>query len=267
MQNEANFAMKYKIMASDMDVTYRLTPNAVLLYFQDCFANYLSSRKLAAFDIVGRGLIWMITEFEVHFTGERPFWSEDVYTEIWISSVTNVKVNVSYRLYNQAKDLFAEGCSTWTIMDLEARRPYSPSLLLPDLAGTDEHRKRRPIPSDAGKQYYNTFSHKVNISDLDFNGHVCNRSYLALATSTAPVDFIKTHNPKYLHIKFLKEAFFGEELTCEVLREPDAAIFWHNINGSAGKEVSKVYSEWTDGDNDDSISLAERIKRPSCAKF
>lgn len=240
------FSTRYKIVASDMDITYHITPNAILLYFQDCFANFLSGRRLAAFDIADRGLVWMITEFDVSFCGRRPLWSDDIRTEIKIGGMTSSRVYVDYSFFDSTDSVFATGSSTWVIMDISSRRPFPADRLL--TSGNDIHentgRKKSLIPSSNGKEYYNTFEHQVNISDLDFNGHVCNRSYLNLATSTAPVDFIKTHEPKYVHIRFQKEAFFGETLRCEVFRESGSPVFWHNILNPEGVEICKVYSEW-----------------------
>lgn len=68
MEKVEKFRIKYKVIASDMDVVYRMTPNAMLMYFQDCFANYLSGKCLAAFDIADKNLIWMITRWVGHET-------------------------------------------------------------------------------------------------------------------------------------------------------------------------------------------------------
>lgn len=259
-----DYTVKYKITASDMDVTYRITPNAVLMYFQDCFANYLSSRRLAAFDIVDEGMIWMITEFSVSFVDKRPLWSDDIFVEISIDEISPIRVYVGYRVYDGMHSLFAEGSSTWVIMDVNAKRPCPAKSFLESkgvyVARADRKVSKRTVAG--GKLYHDTIEHQVNIADLDFNGHVCNRSYLALATSTAPVDFIYTHDPEYVQIKFIRESFFGDKLICKVYKHESVQSYWHEIFNSDGVEICKVYSEWTEHDAYDCCNIRNEIRRP-----
>ncbi len=35
------YTHRYSLTAADMDTRYRMTPNAVLLYYQDCWARYM----------------------------------------------------------------------------------------------------------------------------------------------------------------------------------------------------------------------------------
>lgn len=134
------YIQNYKIVASDMDITYHITPNAIL---QDCFANYLSSKRLAACDLTKEGLFWVISEF-----------------------------------------------------------------------------------------------------NLDFNGHVCNRIYLSIATATAPVQFISSHDPVHVNIRFIREAFFGQDLNCTVTRGPGKDNYAHLITGEDGAEICGIHSIW-----------------------
>ncbi|MBQ4395459.1 MAG: hypothetical protein II825_09235 [Paludibacteraceae bacterium] len=61
------YAHRYSLTAADMDTRYRMTPNAVLLYYQDCWARYMSCLHLAAFDVIKHNLLWIITEFNAFF--------------------------------------------------------------------------------------------------------------------------------------------------------------------------------------------------------
>ena len=47
-----SYTHRYSLTAADMDTRYRMTPNAVLLYYQDCWARYMACLHLAAFDVV-----------------------------------------------------------------------------------------------------------------------------------------------------------------------------------------------------------------------
>lgn len=55
------YTHRYSLTAADMDTRYRMTPNAVLLYYQDCWARYMSCLHLAAFDVIKENRIWVMS--------------------------------------------------------------------------------------------------------------------------------------------------------------------------------------------------------------
>lgn len=267
MEKVEKFRIKYKVTASDMDVVYRMTPNAMLMYFQDCFANYLSGKRLAAFDIADKNLIWMITEFEVSVIGQRPYWSEDILVEIWFSGISAVKSHVDFRLYDKDGSLFSYGTSTWIILNYATKRPCSPLALLSDDTIPASRKKKHTLPSCEIDACWQSFEHKVNVTDLDFNGHVCNRSYLALAASAFSVEFVRTHDLFFLQIKFMNEAFFGDVLTCEVFRHTESASYWSRITNAENKPVCEIYSRWVGHETPCVKRISEEISRPEADCF
>lgn len=229
-----------------MDITYRLSPHAVLLYFQDCFANYLTAHHLAAFDIIKNQLFWIITQFGVTFTGSRPIWSENITVEIWIRKITSVKVNVNFAIHNVASEIIAEGESTWAVMHTENRRPFNVQGLLKEkgIEILPNDVIQISIPAEGEEKLCKEVCHQVNLTDLDFNGHMCNRSYLNLALSTAPIEFIRSFSPKRIQIRFIREAFLGDDLLCRVFQTDNNRIVRHSMLQANGKEVCSIISEW-----------------------
>ena len=67
----------YTPTASDITPLYRLTPNALLMYFQDSFAGLMTINGVAAFDIVKQRRMWVITEVQIDVQPTVAFWSED----------------------------------------------------------------------------------------------------------------------------------------------------------------------------------------------
>lgn len=264
MDDKHFFYREYNVVASDMDITYHITPGAILLYFQDCFARYLKSRHAAAFDLLDDNLIWVITDFDLNFAGKRPFWSENIGVNIWIRKTTSLKIFVDYTISAAGGDVFAHGSSCWVLLDLNCRRPVAAKELLERkgiiICGTADPERR--FPKTLNEVPFIEACHQVNITDMDFNGHVCNRSYMAIAMSTAPVDFVKRHEPVYVHVKFQKEAFFGDMLKCSVYRQGnEVPVFWHIIRNGEDSDICHVYSEWKDCPEYDNTTVAKEIRR------
>jgi len=85
MITEGKYRHTYTATASDITPLYRLTPNAMLMYFQDSFARLMTIHHVAAFDIVKQHRMWVITEVQMDVQPMVTYWSEDFTVEIWVS--------------------------------------------------------------------------------------------------------------------------------------------------------------------------------------
>ena len=256
------YQQNYSILASDMDITYHITPNAIMLYFQDCFARFLTSRHLAAFDIIKENLIWVISDLELNFVKERPLWSSDIKVEIRFSEISTVRIYVDFRMYNSNNEIFAQGTSIWAIINSVTKRPFAAKDML-EAGGIKAYGKlmnNTMVANEANKTLLKEVEHMVNVTDLDFNGHVCNRTYLSISMATLPLEFIKTYSPRYIHIKFLRESFIGEKLICKVSTNEDLT-YWYDIVNAKGKSICSIYSIWEDNKEILSKDVSELIER------
>lgn len=265
LEKNKMYRKTYSITAGDMDINYRMTPNAALLYFQDCYASYLGSRYLGTFDLVKENKIWVITDFDLTFVDKRAMWADKISVSIRFSEIGLVRAYVSYELARvDTGKVFAKGDSCWVVLDCVSKRPVNVTEILARAEATDQgirHRgKKYPVIEDG--MLVRQEIHDVNCSDLDFNGHVCNRSYLSMAMTTMPVEFIRISNPKYVHIRFQKESFIDDVLTISVYNHPtDGNTIFHEIRNSRDDIICSVYSEWETDEQDLSQDVAELIAR------
>ena len=256
------YQQKYSVIASDMDVTYHMTPNAIMLYFQDCFARFLTSKRLAAFDIIKDDLIWIISDLEVNFVKERPLWSSEITVKIRFREISAVRIYVDYCLCNSRDEVFAEGTSIWAIINSKTKRPFPAKEMLEKGGITADGKAQKPDMSreNTERTHVKDVQHVVNVTDLDFNGHVCNRTYLLISLATQPLEFIKQYSPKYMHIKFNREAFFGETLDVKVSSD-GVQKYWYDIVNSKGKNICEIYSEWENNKDEFAKDVSEMIER------
>ncbi len=103
----------------------------------------------------------------------------------------------------------------WFIIDKETKRPVKTDVVAERFEICDElvlgEHKKFVVPDST--EVYTKIEHKINLSDLDFNNHVNNKSYINLAELTVPDEYRKTHKLKSLSIRFNKETFLGDTLT------------------------------------------------------
>ncbi len=245
------YTHRYSLTAADMDTRYRMTPNAVLLYYQDCWARYMACLHMAAFDIVKVNRLWVITEFNAWFEQPTALWSDDIDVTVWNSEVGSLRLYADFRVRRSDGVEVAHGYGCWTLLDTEAHRlapltPFHPQLpILPEM--TCETHKKRRFPTEG--TLLQQFEHRVNPINLDFNGHVNNRTYLSIATQSANEQFMDTHAIQCLTIHWLRETFLGDTLQCRLQLLPNesdkpAYRYLHTISRNEMETAAQVYSEW-----------------------
>ena len=240
------YSQKYLITNDTMDINYRLRPISAIMYFQDCIARYMTVKNLAAFDIVDKHLFWVVSEFNIQFERELPFWSEEIEVIIWVSEVSKLKVYIDFELkYNN--EIFAKGNSCWFILNTETKRPQAANTFFTNKEVRadfvlGEHTKFQLANI---KEKIAETKHITNLSDLDFNYHVNNKSYINLAEVTCPVDLKKTHTLKKLSVKYNKESFLGDVLICSAYSTDSENIIVNKITRE-GVSVCDISTEWID---------------------
>lgn len=243
------YTKTYSVILDNMDLfEYRLRPISAIMYLQDAFARYTATKKMAAYDLFATNQIWIVTEFNIDFTNDLPFWSEEIEINIWISEITKLKVYTDYELKSKGKT-FAKGNALWFVIDKETKRPSKTDIVAERFEIRNEfalgEHKKFILPQTT--EVYTKLEHKNNLSDLDFNKHVNNKSYVNIAELTVPDEFRKTHKLKSLNIRFNKETFLGDILTCTTNKTENENVFTHIIEKDDGSvcDIVTVWSEKT----------------------
>jgi len=243
----------YPITAADIDMDYHINLSAVLSYIQSTIQGFMTKAGVAAFDVKQLGLLWVISEYDIKFTGERPFWKDNVTTTLWMSDITPVRVYFEFRLTDDYGVEFACGTATWTLIDSETRKPYIHNIeFLGEKFTIDnemvfgKHSKNRlPAFDDT---VLTTHEYQTSMPDVDFNGHVCNRSYLFAALGCIPLEYERTHKPTALYIRYARESFIGDVLHAKSYKcaceEESKEKFLNQIVNDEGQEISSVVITW-----------------------
>ena len=244
----------YNVILDNMDLNeYRLRPISAIMYLQDAFARLCATKKLAAYDLFPYNMYWVVGEFNIEFTSELPFWSEEIRTDIWISEMTKLKIFTDFELFYK-DNIFAKGNGCWFILDQESRRPVKTDFLedkliiCPELA-LGEHKKfslYEPI------EKYSEIMHKNNLSDLDFNQHVNNKSYINIAEASLSNEYKKSHFLKNINIRFIRESFLNDTLVCSTYKTESEDTFVHKIMKD-DITICDIQTSWINKTNTDKI--------------
>ncbi len=246
----SKYRHRYTVTATDMDAEYRLTPNAMLMYSQDCFARMMTVCHLAAFDVVKQNRMWVITEYTADIRPEETFWSEDIVVELWVSELSTLRIYCDFKIMKaDGETLIATGSFQMNILGTATRRLEPTDFLagrfevVPEMM-TGGHKKER-FPKLSSAEMH--LDHQVTKLDVDFNGHMGNRGYVDIALLTMPDDILGRKRLVRMIVHWLRESHLGDTLRCEMSRaEGEEETYLHLLTNQSGAAVCEMLSRWED---------------------
>ena len=246
MITNGKYRHTYTSTASDITPLYRLTPNAMLMYFQDSFARLMTIHGVAAFDIVKQRRMWVITEVQMDVQPTVTYWSEDFTVEIWVSELTSLRIYCDFRIIRaDSEQLIASGTSQWNILNLDTKRLETTDFLadklmvVPEMMTASHKKVRFPKMQSCDMQ----MEHRATRLDLDFNFHVSNRSYVSIALLTMPDEVLASQTLKTVTVHWLHETYLDETLLCRMSRTEDGS-YLHTLTNADGIVVCELMSQW-----------------------
>ena len=210
---------EYLITFEDIDPNYRLSLTSALAYFQNSVAAFMTDRHIAAFDIRPEGFLWVISEISMKLSEKSPLWREKLVSEVKVSELTSTRAYFDFRLMRENGEEYASGTGIWSPVSLATGRPVQISDICEmrnmDSAPQTRHPRLKFEESDS---LISETAHLTTQSDMDFNKHVGNRSYINYAVSDFPEDFAESHFVSSLAIKFCRQTFVGDTLISRCFR-------------------------------------------------
>ena len=238
----------YPLTLADIDADNRLSAGAVLCYFQDAIARFLSIAKVSALDLLEEGRTWMILEFHSSFSENMPTWPGTVQTEVFLSEISRLKAYVDFIFRDSLGQIIARGTSKWVMMDVNERKPVPCCEVKRFVEQYDENNytahKLFHFPSfDATAEGLQTTRHIVNRLETDFNGHMSNRDFVRLALSSINPAMIQERILSEMHVRFVKECLEGEVVDCssKIGDDDTIALF---LSNSQNELVCQCITAW-----------------------
>ncbi len=242
------FCASYPATFQDIDPDYRVKITAYLAYFQDTVAAFMTTRNIAAFDVAKKDIMWVISDITFADGGNDAMWRDDLLTEIRLSEISSFRVYFDYTIKGTDGTVFASGTGVWVPVSRHTGKPLSITEFCQILEPADstpavKHGKFRYID---GPHTVLETSSPVTPSELDFNRHMGNRSYVEFALRGIPDDFNQTHHVQNLMVKFEKQTYLGDTVTCRYNMNADNEnLYLVKLSNSAQEQVCTIQIEWS----------------------
>lgn len=239
-----SFSQEHEVYFYECDVNGRLTLPMLLniaIYTSEKQCDYLGvgPAKVKSF-----GLGWVVTQYEINIS-RMPTSEERVFVK-----TEAVKYNkyFSYRDF-WITDEEGKECayihSTFVLMNMETRKitRIPEELVAPfESEKTTKIERAQALPKITCEQQ---LMYRVRFSDIDMNQHVNNSKYFEWMTDVLGLEFLMTHTPKTIILKYEKEVEYGQEISsCWNLTENEDEIVSHHLICSSEINYAEALFTW-----------------------
>ncbi len=190
------------------------------------------------------GLTWVLSRFAIEVK-KYPKAFEEITIETWIEDISKFVSTRNFKIYNKNRELLAEACSLWSMIDMNTRRPVNLNESLyqnaPIIAEGIQMERPARILEVKGEKVDEV---KVRYSDIDFNQHANSARYIKWQIDSYTLDIFKEKNIKRFDINFVQEVLFGEKL--EVFKEERGNEHYFDLKNESGRSICKTILTWED---------------------
>ncbi|MGN0732437.1 MAG: acyl-[acyl-carrier-protein] thioesterase [Treponema sp.] len=185
-------------------------------------------------------IAWVLTDWKIQIK-EYPVYNDKIVAKTWSQKVTQVfNVFRDFELYASGR-IAAIGTTRWVALDLETSRlcKIEPSLIEryePEDKAVFEDSKLEKIP--VPEKFDSETLLQIRRSDIDFNDHVHNLTYIDYAMEALPNDIYAKQNFKELRITYKNPVKAGEKITAKYACLSDNHIvFVYNSDGDLKTQI------------------------------
>ena len=239
------FEQKFIVELSDITPTFGMKPTSIFKYYQETFARYCAKYNVAGYNLYKIGLKWVFGQTIAEYFDIIPIWNEEITAKVYISNVKKIRFYLNFEILTK-RGLVAKGQSVVYVLDIETSRPQSVERIVESFSIDEENKNGEIIKTDFEEisEILCEKTHRITVSDLDFNGHTNNISYILFGFKDMPSNYINDKYPKIIDVRYLQETFLNDRLKCEICKKENS--FEYKItNNKDNSEVCIVKALWT----------------------
>ena len=220
----------YKLKESDFDFNDNMRASAYLDIFQTVAAKHATMLGMGFEEMKQKNIAWVVTKIKFDcFVKLYP--GMTITAETYPHPKGIVDYTRDFYLYDENGTLAAKGTSQWVHIDFKERKIVKPSVdfdgQFTDKYAYDNKRIERILPLKSAPVY----SHTIQRSELDHNGHTNNIKYTDIAFNSFD---LPARPLKKVIVNFLAETKLNEIVDVSVEKQNDNLyVFSGSKNGES----------------------------------
>lgn len=223
----------FPVRFGSIDKSDRLTLDAVFQFFQEAAISHAENLEAGREALIASGRLWILSRMSV-LVNRRPDYGEIITVRTWPQGSEKLFAIRNYDIRNSDGIPLVSARSAWLIVDMEKRRPLRPQTVvdkLPPNEGLEpfsfEAEALAAIGLAERGNLQKTAERKALYTDIDYNRHVNNVSYIKWIEDTLDPRLLEETNKMRFDINYLNEILSGEcaEIFCAEIDGINGAAF------------------------------------------
>jgi acyl-ACP thioesterase len=234
LEKTLEMAKVYEIKSYDVTLKNELKPYALLHYFEDIAYEHAERIGVGYSVVHPQNITWFLLRYNMKFEKLPKAW-ETLKIVTRPCGIKGVQCFRDFEVWSNDK-LIGKTTSSWTLVDLETKRPLNPKKIVTFPVTSGE----KFLPTDFGgfcefekSDIQKTF--EIRFDDIDINQHVNNANYISWALETLPYDFRLKKSFVQIEIAYKQEISFGNKVLSLVRFEENKTL--HRLVCAETKET------------------------------
>jgi acyl-ACP thioesterase len=214
MEKKAVWAENGEVRFGAVDKSDTMTLSAALDFFQEAAISHAENLGVGRGAMAQANQVWLLSRMSLQID-RRPKYGEKITVRTWPRGGEKLFALRDYDIRDSANNPVVRARSCWIIIDMEKRRPLRPQSImdaLPQNEGQDALLADRTLAVnlDERPSLQKTAERQALYSDVDFNGHVNNVSYIRWIEDSLYPALLEHARQMRLDINYLTEVLPGE---------------------------------------------------------
>ncbi|MGX7199859.1 acyl-[acyl-carrier-protein] thioesterase [Enterococcus nangangensis] len=229
----ASFTLDYQVVYYDTDYQGQMTLERLAAVAILASEGQSTALKRDASFLAPLNLGWVITEYQLEIT-RLPHLLEQVTFTTQATSWNKFFCYRDFWIKDAAGNTLVTIHATFVLMDLKTRKMKSVTEeIIRPFGGVKENKIKRgtkfEVPADVASE---RIPYRVRYFDLDSNRHVNNAKYFTWLLDPLGKEFLATHLPTNVHVRFDKEVSYGETIDSVVAVTQNQTTSYHTIENA-----------------------------------
>ena len=214
MERQAIWSESCAVRFGAIDKSDTMTLDAALDFFQEAAISHAENLGVGREAMARTNQVWILSRMST-MINRRPQYGETVTIRTWPRGGEKLFALRDFDMRDAADNPVIQARSCWLIIDMEKRRPLRPQSImdnLPQNEGQDALSAAVNLEARPSSSLQKTAERQALYTDVDYNGHVNNVSYIRWIEDTIDPSLLEQAARMRLDINYLNE-ILPDEIT------------------------------------------------------
>ena len=236
MSEYLNHSQHIITAVDEFDFNERIKPCAIMEYFQDLATVHATEIGIGYEEMKAKNLCWILSRLSAVIE-QSPYIGQEIIVTTFPHKPGMVDALRDYYVTDLNGKTLIRGTSRWCVVDTVNRavRRCAPLFNYDDSVFNPEYSVQGGNPQlpdilSVDIEKVSLYSGRVNITDLDRNGHMNNARYADIVVNSCDFDFYSKHKIREFDFNFLSEMKIGDAYCVKSKSDGKTSFFEASVN-------------------------------------